>query len=379
MRFGSKVPGTSMEIRDVTMDFAYGESFTESSPEAYERLILDVLLGDANLFPRHQEVEQSWKILDPIEEYWDTHGKPAQYAVGHLGPGGGGRDARTRRTELAPAMKIDLTDTTASKINKALVQGRRAIGTPAVGMVLTLVIVTDEENAYDALKAAERGLARAPLAHPRRHQAVTPAPRATAPSPASTPRCGSARTPAPARRSSCGLYGEVSDHAESVVLPLLLPDAPVVVWWPVDAPREPGQGPAGRAGPAPDHRHCTPPSTRCATLDGPRRVLRPGRHRPGLDPASRRGARCWPPPSTRPVRGHLGGRRGRGGQPELPSCWPAGWRPGWTCRSSGSSPPGPVVTAVRLGTDERRDRPRPPRRPARHALHAGPARPRRSR
>ena len=51
-------------------------------------------------------------------------------------------------------MKIDLTDTTASKINKALVQGRRAIGTPAVGMVLTMVIVTDEENAYDALKAA---------------------------------------------------------------------------------------------------------------------------------------------------------------------------------------------------------------------------------
>ena len=52
-------------------------------------------------------------------------------------------------------MKIDLTDTTASKINKALVEGRRAIGTPAVGMVLTMVIVTDEENAYDAIKAAE--------------------------------------------------------------------------------------------------------------------------------------------------------------------------------------------------------------------------------
>ncbi|MYV46566.1 oxidoreductase, partial [Streptomyces sp. SID2888] len=52
-------------------------------------------------------------------------------------------------------MKIDLTDTTSSQINKALVQGRRAIGTPAVGMVLTLVIVTDEEDAYDSLKAAE--------------------------------------------------------------------------------------------------------------------------------------------------------------------------------------------------------------------------------
>ncbi|WP_327425018.1 glucose-6-phosphate dehydrogenase [Streptomyces sp. NBC_01230] len=86
VRFGSKVPGTSMEIRDVTMDFAYGESFTESSPEAYERLILDVLLGDANLFPRHQEVEESWKILDPIEGYWDAHGKPAPYASGSWGP-----------------------------------------------------------------------------------------------------------------------------------------------------------------------------------------------------------------------------------------------------------------------------------------------------
>ncbi|WP_030045944.1 glucose-6-phosphate dehydrogenase, partial [Streptomyces resistomycificus] len=86
VRFGSKVPGTSMEIRDVTMDFAYGESFTESSPEAYERLILDVLLGDANLFPRHQEVEESWKILDPIEGHWANHGRPAQYAAGSWGP-----------------------------------------------------------------------------------------------------------------------------------------------------------------------------------------------------------------------------------------------------------------------------------------------------
>ena len=101
-------------------------------------------------------------------------------------------------------MKIDLTDTTASKINKALVQGRRAIGTPAVGMVLTLVIVTDEENAYDALKAAERRLARAPLAHAGRHQARLAARPATARSPAWTPRCGWARTRAPARRSSCG-------------------------------------------------------------------------------------------------------------------------------------------------------------------------------
>ena len=66
IRFGSKVPGAGMQVRDVTMDFGYGHAFTEASPEAYERLILDVLLGDPPLFPRHEEVELSWKILDPI-------------------------------------------------------------------------------------------------------------------------------------------------------------------------------------------------------------------------------------------------------------------------------------------------------------------------
>lgn len=86
LRFGSKVPGTSMEVRDVSMDFAYGGSFTESSPEAYERLLLDVLLGDANLFPRHQEVELSWTILDPVEAHWDRHGRPEPYTSGTWGP-----------------------------------------------------------------------------------------------------------------------------------------------------------------------------------------------------------------------------------------------------------------------------------------------------
>ncbi|MGN6575714.1 MAG: glucose-6-phosphate dehydrogenase [Nocardioides sp.] len=86
MRFGSKVPGTAMEIRDVNMDFAYGGSFTESSPEAYERLILDVLLGEPPLFPRHEEVELSWKILDPIVDYWAGHGRPDTYEAGTWGP-----------------------------------------------------------------------------------------------------------------------------------------------------------------------------------------------------------------------------------------------------------------------------------------------------
>jgi glucose-6-phosphate 1-dehydrogenase len=86
IRFGSKVPGATMQVRDVTMDFGYGHAFTEASPEAYERLILDVLLGDPPLFPRHEEVELSWKILDPIEEFWETQGQPEQYRPGTWGP-----------------------------------------------------------------------------------------------------------------------------------------------------------------------------------------------------------------------------------------------------------------------------------------------------
>ena len=90
LRFGAKVPATLMEIRDVTMDFAYGTSFAESSPEAYERLILDVLLGDPPLFPQHEEVELSWKILDPILDFWaDLDTQPEGYASGTWGPASG--------------------------------------------------------------------------------------------------------------------------------------------------------------------------------------------------------------------------------------------------------------------------------------------------
>lgn len=86
IRFGSKVPGTQMEIRDVTMDFGYGHAFTESSPEAYERLILDVLLGEPPLFPRQREVELAWQILDPVTKYWAKNGTPDPYRPGTWGP-----------------------------------------------------------------------------------------------------------------------------------------------------------------------------------------------------------------------------------------------------------------------------------------------------
>ncbi|MFF7020406.1 glucose-6-phosphate dehydrogenase assembly protein OpcA [Streptomyces klenkii] len=144
-------------------------------------------------------------------------------------------------------MKMDLTDTTSSKINNALVQGRRAIGTPAVGMVLTLVIVTDEEHAYDALKAAND----ASREHPSRKLVVikrvsrSPRDRAKARLDAEVRVGTSAGT---GETVVLRLYGDVIDHAQSVVLPLLLPDAPVVVWWPVGSPVDPHEDPLGALG-----------------------------------------------------------------------------------------------------------------------------------
>jgi glucose-6-phosphate dehydrogenase assembly protein OpcA len=141
-------------------------------------------------------------------------------------------------------MKIDLTDTTSSKINSALMDARRASGSTAAGMVLTLVIVVDEGSAYDALKAAND----ASREHPSRILAVIKragrSPRA---------RAGTRLDAEILVGSDAGsgetvvlrMHGELVSHAQSVVLPLLLPDAPVVVWWPENAPLHAAQDPLG--------------------------------------------------------------------------------------------------------------------------------------
>ncbi|MDK9498514.1 glucose-6-phosphate dehydrogenase assembly protein OpcA [Streptomyces katrae] len=144
-------------------------------------------------------------------------------------------------------MKIDLTETTSSKINAALVQARRDIGTPAIGMVLTLVIVTDEENAYDALKSAND----ASHEHPSRIVVVV---KRVSRSPRSRrdPRLDAEiRVGADSGTGETvvlRLHGELVNHAQSVVLPLLLPDAPVVVWWPEGAPADLAGDPLGALG-----------------------------------------------------------------------------------------------------------------------------------
>jgi glucose-6-phosphate 1-dehydrogenase len=85
---GAKIPGTGMRIRPVNMEFRYGTSFLSESPEAYERLILDTMRGDATLFTRNDEIEALWEIIDPILTAWDAdRATPIpQYEAGTSGP-----------------------------------------------------------------------------------------------------------------------------------------------------------------------------------------------------------------------------------------------------------------------------------------------------
>ncbi|MBJ7609525.1 MAG: glucose-6-phosphate dehydrogenase [Candidatus Dormibacteraeota bacterium] len=90
LRFSAKVPGQSMRIRTVNMDFLYGSAFLTESPEAYERLLLDCMLGDRTLFAREDEVEEAWRICTAILDGWrsqppDREGT-ANYESGTWGP-----------------------------------------------------------------------------------------------------------------------------------------------------------------------------------------------------------------------------------------------------------------------------------------------------
>ena len=89
LRMQAKIPGTSLRIEPVKMDFHYGTSFGKASPEAYERLLLDAMSGDATLFARRDEVEEAWSFIDPIEQAWHAPKEAPElhfYPAGSWGP-----------------------------------------------------------------------------------------------------------------------------------------------------------------------------------------------------------------------------------------------------------------------------------------------------
>jgi glucose-6-phosphate dehydrogenase assembly protein OpcA len=136
-------------------------------------------------------------------------------------------------------MIIDLTDTTSGKIAATLVAARHKSGTPTTGAVLTLVVSTEERHHYDAMKAASR----AAREHPARIIIVIGRPDTTRTRLDAEVRTGDEN--GPGEVVVLRLYGELASHADSVVVPLLLPDVPVVTWWPDEGPDLPSKEPLG--------------------------------------------------------------------------------------------------------------------------------------
>ena len=102
LSLGAKIPGARMRIRPVNMEFHYGTTFLSQSPEAYERLIMDAMRGDATLFTRNDEVDSLWQVIDPILTAWHEGTAPlATYPAGSEGPQQAdeliGRDGRAWR------------------------------------------------------------------------------------------------------------------------------------------------------------------------------------------------------------------------------------------------------------------------------------------
>ena len=120
LAIGAKVPGQGMSIRTVHMDFLYGGAFRTGLPEAYERLILDAMLGDATLFTRADEVDEQWELVDSIVAAWRRDQTELPELRGrNLGPAERGRADPSRRAELEAALSV--------------VVGRRAAARRAAG------------------------------------------------------------------------------------------------------------------------------------------------------------------------------------------------------------------------------------------------------
>src|SRR6476661_4580953 len=133
---------------------------------------------------------------------------------------------------------IELTDTNSAAIAAEFIRARKKAGSPAMGMVMTLIIVVPEDHAQDAMDAARA----ASQEHPARVLGVILGDARGAGVVNAQVGTGSGWT---GETALIRLKGEVVKHAESVVLPLMLPDSPVAVWWPADAPDNPAEGPLG--------------------------------------------------------------------------------------------------------------------------------------
>ena len=108
MGFNSKIPGPTTEMRPVNMDFSYGSAFGEDLPDAYERLLLDAMLGDSTLYMRKDEVDSAWRFITEILRGWQSTGQPAFRLTA--------QEARARRRRRAPRLARAALEETVSAL-----------------------------------------------------------------------------------------------------------------------------------------------------------------------------------------------------------------------------------------------------------------------
>ncbi len=325
----------------------------------------------------HQEVELSWKILDPIEAVLGQ--RTASPRSTRRAPGA--RPRRTRcshETDGAGAGHEDRPARTPrpAKINPALVEARAGDRHPGRRHGADPGHRHRRGQRLRRPQGGRRRLPRAPLAHPGGHQAARPLAARPGRHPARRRGAGRLATRAPARRWSCGCTASWLDHA-AVRGPAAAaagrPGGRLVAG---GRPGEPGRRTRSARSPSAGSPTRPPPRTRSSALDGPRRGVLPGRHRPGLDPDHPLALACWPPRSTRsPTTGHLGAVvEGEAYNPstELLAC---GSPTGCTCRSSAGSPTARASPRSGWRTKDGEIVPGPAGRRAGHAVRARPAGP----
>ena len=227
---GAKVPGLGMTIRTVHMDFLYGGAFREGLPEAYERLILDAMHGDATLFTRADEIEEQWALVDAIVAAWQRD-RPAfpNYAAGTWGPAARRRAAAPRRPLLAAALSVRRRDVE-RQLGRAAPAGGRRDGTAGPA---------HERDDARRLGAAgvgerrERTLEGMEDRHPSRTILLLPEPGGEDGLDVRS-RCGASRRRRPRGAREViwlRLRGERAAAPASLVLPLAISDLPVFLRW----------------------------------------------------------------------------------------------------------------------------------------------------
>jgi hypothetical protein len=224
------------------MDMSYGASFLEEAPDAYERLLLDAMVGDPTLFIRSDEVDQAWQIVDPLLTTWEQRpGAPRRLRGRNVGTPPGRPAHRARRATVANAVAVDTWDAQGvrlSDIVAALADLRhQSVGKNAARTaVMTLVaVVPADEQAYAATRAL-RALGRH---HPARIVLLRPDPDqvATLDGRAALYAVDADGHQVNFEEVTLVVGGQAANHLDSLVEAFTLSDLPVPVWYAGDVPQ----------------------------------------------------------------------------------------------------------------------------------------------